>query len=374
MTYSRVANHGTMLFDATRNRAYARAIASATRADAVVLDLGAGLGIHGLLAAAAGATRVYLVEPQPVVQAAAATAAIAKFGARVQIMQDRIEDVELPERVDLIISVFTGNLLFSEDLLPSLFHARDKFLKPGGTLLPDRAQLWLAPLSAPELHASHVARWSEPVMGLDYSHARQFAANEILWLRREEFAGSTRLAGGAILADIDLSTATHADCKAQAQCKVEADGLCHGLLAWTRIRLGDEWLSTDPDAPPVHWSPVMLPIDPPLPLAAGEMIELALQRPAFGDWTWSVKAQAGTRRHSTFLARSDAARELAKVAPHISPGLSPEGRRAARILELLAQGLSNQAIAKTLAQEDASDPANCLREVQKLAMRYGGRS
>ena len=160
---------------------------------------GAGLGVHGLLAAATGATRVYLVEPQPVVHVAKEAAHASGLQGKVFIYQDRIEDTHLPEPVDLIVSVFTGNLLFSEDLLPSLFHARDRYLRPGGKLLPDRAQLWLAPLCAPQLHDKHIGHWSQPVMGLDYSHARNFAANEIMWLRREELRGTQRLAKGAVL-------------------------------------------------------------------------------------------------------------------------------------------------------------------------------
>jgi predicted RNA methylase len=115
----------------------------------VVLDLGAGLGVHGLLAAAAGAKRVYLVEPEPVVQLAKEIARANGLADRIVILEGRIEEVELPEQVDLIISVFTGNLLYSEDLLPSLFHARDRYLKPGGHLVPDFAELLLAPCRRP---------------------------------------------------------------------------------------------------------------------------------------------------------------------------------------------------------------------------------
>lgn len=372
MSYSRIAGHRAMVFDATRNELYAQALRKLVQPGSVVLDLGAGLGIHGLLAAAAGATRVYLVEPQPVVQAAKDVARANGLSNRLIVLQDRIEDVTVPEPVDLIVSVFTGNLLFSEDLLPSLFHARDRYLKPGGRLVPDRAELWLAPLYAPDLHAKHVARWSDPILELDYSSTRRFAANEILFLRHEEFRGSLRLADGVILSDVDLTTASSGDCKGATRCRVETSGLCHGLLGWIRIRLLDNWMSTDPDSPEVHWSPVMLPVDPPLPLVQGEEVELTLLRPAHGDWTWSVVAQAGSRRHSTFLAATDGAKELRKLAPASSPGLSEDGERALRILDLLRQGMSNRDIADALMAIKPMDAAEALRLVQAIASRYGG--
>lgn len=363
-----------MVFDTYRNERYAAAITKTVHADSVVMDLGAGLGLHGLLAAAAGAARVYLVEPQPVVHTARDAARAGGLDSQVVVLQDRIEDTSLPEPVDLIVSVFTGNLLFSEDLLPSLFHARDRYLKPGGKMLPDRAELRLAPLCAPALHAKYITRWAEPILGLDYSKAQRFAANEILWLRRPDFNGTQRLGAGGIVSDVDLTTSSSADCNGEVRCPVDTAGLCHGLLAWTRIRLADEWISTDPDAPDVHWYPVMLPIDPPLALQQGEEVSMTLKRPAYGDWTWSISAAAGSRRHSTFLSSAEGAKELAKMAPNSSPGLSGDGQRAMRVMQLLAEGMSNRAIAETLVRNEAMNPALALQEVQAIAKRYGGKT
>ena len=66
------------------------------------------------------------------------------------------EDIQ----ADIIISVFTGNLLFGEDLLPSLFYARDRFLAPGGTLLPDAARILVCPASAPQAYVDNVDVWN----------------------------------------------------------------------------------------------------------------------------------------------------------------------------------------------------------------------
>ncbi|MEE4236564.1 MAG: 50S ribosomal protein L11 methyltransferase, partial [Anderseniella sp.] len=87
MSYSQVASHRSMVFDDFRNALYAQAIRKCVTSDSVVLDLGAGLGIHGLIAADAGAKRVYLVEPEPVVQ-------IAKEIARANGLADRIVVLE----------------------------------------------------------------------------------------------------------------------------------------------------------------------------------------------------------------------------------------------------------------------------------------
>lgn len=79
--------------------------------ESVVLDLGAGLGIHGLLAAQLGAKRVYLVEPEDIIAVAGQISQANGYGERVKCLQGVIEEVNLPEPVDVIISVFTGNFL-----------------------------------------------------------------------------------------------------------------------------------------------------------------------------------------------------------------------------------------------------------------------
>src|SRR6185503_4802475 len=89
----------------------------------------------------------------------------------------RIEDVQLPEPVDVIVSVLTGNFLLTEDLIPSLLYARDRFLKPGGTLIPSEATMVIVPVSAPSLHEKEIACWSVPQHGIDLSPARPYAAN-----------------------------------------------------------------------------------------------------------------------------------------------------------------------------------------------------
>jgi SAM-dependent methyltransferase len=350
MSYSSFASHRAMVFDTVRNSAYAKAIQALVTPDSVVLDLGAGLGILGLLAAQAGAKKVYLVEPEPVGQLAREFARASGLADRIVVLQGRIEDIELPEQVDLILSVFTGNLLFSEDLLPSLFHARDRYLKPGGHLLPDRAELLLAPLEAPDLHATHVAGWSQAVAQLDFAAARNMAANEILWMPQTEVSG-LRLGPETVLCAPDFMNARNGDCSGSATCRIDSTGLCHGLLAWFRIRLGSAWLTTDPRAPALHWMNAVLPLDPPLPLRAGETVTLGLRRPQGGDWTWTLQAEAGLRRHSEFLARVNDPRQLRKAAPDFHPQLDLKGKAAHFVLGQLDGSTSNAQLAQLLLQE-----------------------
>jgi type I protein arginine methyltransferase len=45
------------------------------------------------------------------------------------------------DKVDIIISEWMGYFLLYESMLDSVLFARDKWLRPGGLMMPDRAKL-----------------------------------------------------------------------------------------------------------------------------------------------------------------------------------------------------------------------------------------
>ena len=131
------------------------------------------------MAARLGAKRVYLVEPEDVVSVASEAVRANNLQDVVQCLQGGLDDVQIPEPVDVIVSVLTGNLLMSEDLLPILFRARDTIMRPGGALIPDRAAIVVAPVSAPRLHAREISSWSDAQHGVTLEPARAYAANAV---------------------------------------------------------------------------------------------------------------------------------------------------------------------------------------------------
>lgn len=66
----------------------------------------------------------------------------------VEVIQGTIETVDLPEKVDIIISEWMGYFLLRESMLDSVLIARDKFLKPGGALYPSHARMYFAAIRA----------------------------------------------------------------------------------------------------------------------------------------------------------------------------------------------------------------------------------
>lgn len=67
------------------------------------------------------------------------------FSSRIQVYHKLLEEIELPvEKVDVIISEWMGYFLLFETMIDSVIDARDRFLKPGGVVCPNRFTLSVA--------------------------------------------------------------------------------------------------------------------------------------------------------------------------------------------------------------------------------------
>jgi Arginine methyltransferase oligomerization subdomain/Methyltransferase domain len=368
-----------MVFDGLRNAAYARALQKVIGPTTTVMDLGAGLGVHGLNAARLGAGAVHLVEPSPVIEITRQLAADNKL-TNVHCHAKRAEELQLAEQVDVIVSVFTGNFLLTEDLLPSLFYARDKFLAPGGRMLPDRARMEVVPVTVADYYQKHVDEWSsypehaaaqgEPE--LDYSAVRSFAANTLYYDSRENFK-ATPLAAPAALMELDFTVATSADCDSEVELHVDQGGTCHGWLGWFQMHLVDEWLSTSGDPQATHWSPVFLPLEQPLQLEAGDRLGFALKRPEFGEWTWTTQHHDKRQRQSTFLSEPVSPERMRRSSENYQPGLNEQGEAARWLLARMAGEESVSQLATQLIEAFPAvfpTTAGALKFVKDLARNY----
>ena len=361
-----------MALDARRNAAYEGALAEVVGPQSVVLDLGAGLGVHGLLAARLGARRVYLVEPEDIGLLGPQIAEANGLAERIEFLHGKIEEVEVPELVDVIVATFTGNFLFAEDLLPSLFFARDRFLKPGGTLIPDRAIMQAVPVYAPDLYEREIEHWSKTCLDLHFGSARRYASNAIYY-DRDTLDGAQYLSAPADLLSLNFDLADNADCRTEAIYSIDEAGVCHGWAGWFRMRLGSDWLSTAPHEPRVHWSPAFLPVDPPIEVKKGDQLRFRLVRPPFGPWSWFVESEKTEQRHCTLFARPLTADALSKVSPEYRPSVSKDGEATRFVLSQIDGHQSARNIASLLSEQYPplfGQLETALSFVQQIVRRY----
>lgn len=101
----------------------------------------------GIFAAQAGAKMVYAVEASDSALTARKLVESNGYSQVIKVIQGRIEEIELPEKVDIIISEPIGFMLVHERMLESYVIARNRFLKPGGMMFPNEGSMVIAPFT-----------------------------------------------------------------------------------------------------------------------------------------------------------------------------------------------------------------------------------
>ncbi|XP_077211280.1 protein arginine methyltransferase 10 [Tasmannia lanceolata] len=147
-TYAFLYHQKEMLSDRVRMDAYYNAIFKNHHhfRGKIVLDVGTGSGILAIWSAQAGAKKVYAVEATKMSEHARELVKANNFQDIVEVIEGSMEEVVLPEKVDVIISEWMGYFLLRESMFDSVICARDRWLKPTGVMYPSHARMWMAPI------------------------------------------------------------------------------------------------------------------------------------------------------------------------------------------------------------------------------------
>lgn len=142
--------HNLMLNDSVRMQSFKKAIFEVVQSGDVVCDLGIGTGILAEWALEAGASKVYGIDFNKKMIDTAKDK-LSKFGDKFIPLLGNSLDIELPERVDVLISETIGNFADNENCVEFLKDAKQRFLKIDGIMIPSALEQMLVPVHSPSL-------------------------------------------------------------------------------------------------------------------------------------------------------------------------------------------------------------------------------
>ncbi|HMF42674.1 MAG TPA: 50S ribosomal protein L11 methyltransferase [Polyangia bacterium] len=339
--------HRSLLDDRVRTEAFRRAIAGAVRPGHVVVDLGCGSGILSLFACEAGARRVYSIEAGPVIELARAAAAANGFGDRIVPVQGGSKALTIPEPADVLVGEILGHGGLDEQILSFFIDAR-RFLRPDSVVIPRQVEILVAPTSAPGRHARVVGFWDR-VHGFDYSTVKS-------WASRQTYALETKpdelAAEAAVVASIDLSSVTSPFVSGDVQFRFADATVIDGFASWFRARLSaDEVLSNGPPLQTPSWRQMFLPLEVPLPVGAGDILNANISTLDGQVWRWRGETAPKNRDQrrsfdqSTFTGFPVIRKEISEQLDSEIPAGSPRTAAATFVLESLAGTASVDALA-----------------------------
>ncbi|CAH1112663.1 unnamed protein product [Psylliodes chrysocephalus] len=282
--YGYLSQQQNMLQDFVRTYTYQRAILCNLEdfKDKVVLDVGAGSGILSFFAAQAGAKRIYAVEASTMAHYAQKLVEANNLTSSIKVIPGKIEEVELPEKVDVIISEPMGYMLYNERMLESYLNAK-RWLAPTGKMYPSRGDLHIVPFTDDALYMEQYSKanfWFQTCFhGVNLSALQNCAVKEYFRQPIVDTFDIRICMSKSIRHVVDFLETDETDLHTidiPLEFHILESGTCHGLAFWFDVAFGGSqqtiWLSTAPTEPLTHWYQVRCLLEQPLLLKQGQVL------------------------------------------------------------------------------------------------------
>ncbi|KAA0720890.1 Protein arginine N-methyltransferase 8-B [Triplophysa tibetana] len=276
-SYAHFGIHEEMLKDEVRTLTYRNSMYHNKHIfkDKIVLDVGSGTGILSMFAAKAGAKHVYGIECSSISEYSEKIIKSNHLNNVITIIKGKVEEAELPvDKVDIIISEWMGYCLFYESMLNTVIYARDKWLKPGGYMFPDRATLYVVAIEDRQ-YKDFKIHWWENVYGFDMTSIRNVAMMEPL----VDIVDPKQLVtNSCLIKEVDIYTVKPEDLTfTSAFClQIQRNDYVHALVTYFNIEFTKchkkTGFSTAPDGPSTHWKQTVFYLEDYLTVRRGEEI------------------------------------------------------------------------------------------------------
>lgn len=291
--------HRKLLNDAGRMEAYRAAIMATVRPGDTVLDIGSGSGVLALFACQAGAAKVCCVERHPIIQAARELAEANGMSDRIDFFHGDIRDLKLEAPVDVIQSELIGKSLIGQNMAELVGLSRDRFLRPGGAILPRGASLFVAPADGSVADAS--ARLPAPdAYRIEFAPLAERACNTPIALR---IPATDLIAEGQVAYRYDAATAPPTDSfDTELSFTAREPRTLRGLVAWFVADLAPGISLGNPPPGTPSWDNHYFPLTAPVTLQPGDTIALRIAGRDDSAMTWLWRWETTVRRDGAIVA------------------------------------------------------------------------
>ena len=261
-----------MIADEGRVVPFLGSISHTVRSGDVVLELGTGHGHMAVAACNAGARRVFAIEPNGDALVIASELAAANGCAdRITFIHGRSDQVELPERADVLIEDLRGLLPLFGDRIRSLVDVRERLLKPDARLVCLHDTVWAAPCSMPAEFGSYFVR-DGVLAGIDGGAVDRRLRNDWCKVRLRP---DQLVADRAALFALDLTTVSSPDAHGTASWTIARSERIEGIALWFRGGLaGGFTLDAGPGGAAQVYAQTFFPLTSGIDVVAGDLVQL----------------------------------------------------------------------------------------------------
>jgi protein arginine N-methyltransferase 3 len=275
-SYAHYSIHLDMLSDKVRTESYRDALLnnSSSISGQRVLDIGCGTGILSMFAAKAGASAVVGVDCSDIIYQAMDIIQENGLSDQIKLVKGRLEETKLPyDSFQFIVSEWMGYFLLFEGMLDSVLEARDKYLAPGGTMVPNRTTISLVGVEDEKRYGELLDFWDD-VYGYKMKCMR---APILAEANVEVVPSSSVISDPALVLDLDLNTCTVEDTQFNTPFTLNITRDCNltAIVGYfdTYFNLSSPVMfSTGPQATPTHWRQTVFYLPAKLAVKAGQQL------------------------------------------------------------------------------------------------------
>ena len=247
------------------------------------MELGTGRkALWAITCAKAGAKKVYAIEANKKSYDSSFAVVKSEGLENVHLIHGFSDEVELPERCDVLVHDLLGDIASSEGMVPFIEDARQRFLTPDAIHIPQRCTTHVVLVEDPKLSLADRA------LGYVVRGFQRF--EELTFVRYFGFPHTAWLTEPAVFEDIEFRQAPRLSTKSQIAMEIKRDGELRGVLFFIRLTFSEKHV-VDTWASQTSWATPYIRLKDNTPVKKGDVVEVSIDTELSGNPRYALKLQ-----------------------------------------------------------------------------------